>query len=284
MKKAIIGVVALAIAGMAGSAQQPGPAGAAPGAGPQARPPAPPAPPAPRWPDGRISFSGSPDDVGNWEGPANASIFFNVVQGRRVTPAPSLPTNKNVEDIPFRPGMRELYLSREDQAEDPHTRCKPSGGSRFWHTPYGIEIVDLPETQEVIFLHVGAPHSWRVAYLDGRPHPADAKNLWYGHTTGKWEGDTLVMETVGFNDRFWLTREGVPTTTQLKLTERLSRPDRNRLRYEATVDDPGAYTAPWTGGWHLRWSEGNEPFDYLCQENNRDPARMTGGGVADSNR
>jgi len=93
-----------------------------------------------------------------------------------------------------------------------------------------------------------------------------------------------VLDTVGFNDRFWVTREGVPTTKQLHLIEKLSRPDQARLKYEATIDDPGAYTAPWTGGWHLRWGAGNEPFDYLCQENNRDPGRMTGGGVADSNR
>ena len=72
------------------------------------------------------------------------------------------------------------------------------------------------------------------------------KDLWYGHTTGKWEGDTLVMDTVGFNDRFWVTREGVPTTKQLHLIEKLSRPDHDRLKYEATVDDPGAYTAPWS--------------------------------------
>jgi hypothetical protein len=85
------------------------------------------------------------------------------------------------------------------------------------------------------------------------------------------------METVGFNEKFWLTREGVPHTKELRLTERLSRPNRNQLRYEATIDDPGAYTAPWSGGWNLRWSAGNEPFDYLCQENNRDPARMLGG-------
>jgi hypothetical protein len=170
---------------------------------------APPPAPAPRWPDGRVSFSGPPDDIGNWEGPANASIFFNYVDGKKVTPRASLPTNKTVDEIPFKPGMKELYLSREDQAEDdPHTRCKPSGGSRLWHTPYGIEILDLPETQEVIVLAVGAPHSWRIAYLDGREHPKDLEPSWYGHTTGKWEGDTLVLDTVGFNERFWLTREG----------------------------------------------------------------------------
>jgi hypothetical protein len=233
-------------------------------------------PPAPRWADGRISFSGTATQVGNWEGPANATIFSYVENGKPVVPGPSLKTNKTVDEIPFKPGMKELFLSRKSQAQDPHTRCKPSGGSRFWHTPYGIEIVDLPETKEVLFLHVGAPHSWRVVYLDGREHPKDLQPSWYGHSIGHWEGDTLVVDTVGFNERFWLTREGVPHTSQLHLTERLSRPNFNQLRYEATVDDPGAYTAPWSGGWNLRWSEGNEPFDYLCQENNRDPQRMIG--------
>jgi hypothetical protein len=242
-------------------------------------PPTPPqaeAGPAPRNADGTVRFGGAPDDVGNWEGPANATLFSYIKDGKPSRPNASLPENKTVDEIPFKPGMKELYMSRIDQSEDPHTRCKPSGGSRFWHTPYGIEIVNLPETKEVIFLHVGAPHSWRIAYLDGREHPKDLKPSWYGHTTGKWEGDTLVMETVGFNEKFWLTREGVPHTKQLKLTEKLSRPNHNQLRYEATIDDPGAYTAPWTGGWNLRWSKDNEPFDYLCQENNRDPARMLG--------
>ncbi len=72
---------------------------------------------------------------------------------------------------------------------------------------------------------MGAPHSWRIAYTDGREHPKDVKHIWYGHTIGKWEGDTLVMDTVGFNDRFWLTREGVPHTTQLHLTEQPLAPE-----------------------------------------------------------
>ena len=175
---------------------------------------------------------------------------------------------------PYQPWAKALFDYRRNNEFEPHTRCKPSGGSRFWHTPYGVEIVDLPETHEVIFLGVGAPHSWRNVYLDGRPHPKDLKPSWYGHSIGKWEGDTLVVDTVGFNERFWLTREGVPHTSQLHLIEKFSRPNHDQLRYEATVDDPGAYTATWSGGWNLRWSEGNEPFDYLCQENNRDPGRM----------
>ena len=230
--------------------------------------------PAPRWPDGRINFSGTPTDVGNWEGPANGTIFFNIENGKRVVPPSSLPTNLNVDQVPFQPWAREAYMKRTSQADDPHTRCKPSGGPRMFHTPYGMEILDLRETQEVLILSVGSPHSWRVIYTDGRAHPKDLKPSWYGHSVGHWEGDTLVVDTIGFNERFWLTREGVPHTSKLHLTERISRPNFNQLRYEATIDDPGAYTATWSGGWNLRWSAGNEPFDYLCQENNRDPARM----------
>ncbi len=233
--------------------------------------------PAPRWPDGRISFSGTPQDFGNWEGPANATLFFNYEKGKKVTPQANLAGNLDVNTVPLKKEMKELYLKREDQSEDPHTRCKPSGGSRFWHTPYGIEIVDRPEQKEILFLGVGAPHSWRIVYLDGREHPKDLKPSWYGHSIGKWEGDTLVVDTVGYNEKFWLTREGVPHTKQLHLIEKFSRPTYNQLRYEATIDDPGAYTATWSGGWNLRWASGNEPFDYLCQENNRDPARMIGG-------
>jgi hypothetical protein len=261
MKK--IGAVLLTLSillGLAAAAQE------------QQRPPR----PAPRWPDGRVSFTGTPQEVGNWQGPATGTIFFNVDKGKSVVPPDSLPTNLTVDQVPFQPWARDTYKKRASQAEDPHSRCKPSGGSRFWHTPYGIEVLDLRETDEVIFLGVGAPHSWRVVYTDGREHPKDLQPSWYGHSIGKWQGDTLVIDTVGFNERFWLTREGVPHTAKLHLTERLSRPNFEQLRYEATIDDPGAYTAAWSGGWHLSWSAGNEPFDYLCQENNRDPARMVG--------
>lgn len=234
--------------------------------------------PAPRWPDGRISFTGTPKEIGNWEGPPVSSLILKVRNGRPAVSPWDLPTNPTIDQVPFRPWARKQYLTRQANltADDPHTRCKPSGGPRFWHTPYGIEVLDLPETQEIIFIGVGTPHSWRIVYLDGRPHPKNLKPSWYGHSIGHWEGDTLVIDTVGFNERFWLTRGGVPHTSKAHLIERISRPNFYRLRYEVTIDDPGAYTRTWSGGWYLRWSAGNEPFDYLCQENNRDPARMVG--------
>ena len=146
----------------------------------------------------------------------------------------------------------------------------------MFHTPYGFEILQLADTQEILFLPVGSPHSWRVVHMDGRPLPQNPSPSWYGTSVGHWEGDTLVIETVGFNERFWISREGVPHTAQLRTTERISRPRFEQLRYEITIDDPGAYTKPWSGGWNIPWDAGNEPFDYLCQDNNLDPARMVG--------
>jgi hypothetical protein len=233
--------------------------------------------PAPRRPDGRISFTGTRDEIGNWDGPPTATLTQRILEGSsRGGFTFNLPENLTADQVPFQPWAREQYQERQASftKDDPHTRCKPSGAARPFHTPYGFEILDLDD--EIIFVIVGAPHSWRVVHMDGREHDPNAKGLWYGDSVGHWEGDTLVIDTVGFNDKFWISRGGFPHTTQLHTIERISRPDFDTLRYEITIDDPGAYTAPWTGGWFIRWVPGNEPFDYLCQENNLDAARMVG--------
>lgn len=237
--------------------------------------------PAPRLPDGRISLTGPPGEIGNWDGRAGTTLATNIREGaldRGPLGDLNLPENLSIDEVPFHPWAREAYDYRQSTftKDDPHTRCKPSGGARMFHTPYGFEILDLPDAGQIVFLSVGAPHSWRVVYMDGREHPADLEPTWFGHSVGHWEGDTLVIDTVGYNDKFWMTREGLPHTEQLHTVERLSRPDFDTLRYEVTIDDPGAYTDTWTGGWFIKWVPGNEPFDYLCQENNLDAARMIG--------
>jgi hypothetical protein len=234
--------------------------------------------PAPRWPDGTISFTGAPGEVGNWGGPAGTSLANNVFEDALTPSRFNLPINLNVDDVPFQPWARALYDYRQMTftKDDPHTRCKPSGGARLFHTPYGFEILQLPDTHEIVFLSVGSPHSWRVVHMDGRAHPENPEPSWYGHSIGRYEGDTLVIDTVGFHEKFWISREGVPHTSQLRTIERISRPDFTTLRYEITIDDPGAYTKPWSGGWFVPWDSGNEPFDYLCQENNLDAERMVG--------
>ena len=234
--------------------------------------------PVPRWPNGVISFTGPPGEIGNWDGRAGATLFDNDREGALDNPTYNLPSNISIDEVPFQPWARALYDYRQATftKDDPHTRCKPSGGARMFHTPYGFEILQLFDSEEVIFVSVGAPHSWRVVHMDGRSHPDDVEPSYFGHSVGRYEDDTLVIDTVGFNEKFWISREGVPHTSQLHTIERISRPEFGRLKYEITVDDPGAYTEPWTGGWYIPWVPENEPFDYLCQENNLDAQRMVG--------
>jgi hypothetical protein len=236
--------------------------------------------PPPRTADGRISFSGTRDEIGNWEGSTanGAELIYPTPEDDPRNGTDALPTNLSVERVPLQPWARALfeYRQRTYLKDEPHVRCKPSGVARLFHTPYGLEILDLPDSGEMVFVGVGGPHSWRVVDLRAKQHAADLEPARYGHSIGHWEGDTLVIDTVGFADSFWLNRLGLPHTEQLHTIERISRPNFDTLIYEVTIDDPGAYTASWSGGFYLNWRKGNEPFDYLCQDNNLDPERLVG--------
>ena len=216
--------------------------------------------PAPRWPDGHVNLGSAPDKKGYWETRPGAGGF-------RPTAA-----------VPFQPWAKAVYDYRQktQSIDSPLVDCKPAPGPSFFNSP-GFEFVDVPELKSVFMLNIAGPHSWRVIYMDGREHPKDFDPSFSGHSVGKWDGDSLVVDTVGFNEKFWLTREGIPSTEFLHLTERFTRTDYNTLKYEATVDDPGAYTAPWTGGWYINWQPDQEMYEYLCQENNRDVKHMFGG-------
>jgi hypothetical protein len=237
----------------------------------------PPARPTPHLADGRVDFGPLPGEMGVWEGNAGSTLATNV-KGLD-NPRMNLPTNLKIADVPFQPWARAVYEYRQASTtkDDPHVRCKPSGGPRMFHTPYGMEFLDLADQKKVIIVGVGGPHTWRTIYMDGRPHPKDLDPTFAGHSVGKWEGDSLVVDTVGFNEKFWLTREGIPLTSHLHLIERFTRLDSDTMKYEATIDDPGAYTATWTGGWLLQWQANEELYEYVCQDNNRDPKHMYGG-------
>jgi len=128
----------------------------------------------------------------------------------------------------------------------------------------------------VFIFDIGGPHTYRTVYLDGRTHPANFSPTFYGHSIGWWEGDTLVIDTVGYNEGFWMDRDGLPHTDKLHTVERLTRTDAAALKYELTVDDPGAYTKPWSGAMTLRWEDGTELFEYQCQQSNYAPELMVG--------
>jgi hypothetical protein len=212
--------------------------------------------PTPRWPDGRVNLGSTPEQRGYWE------------------IRPGLGGFPRAAEVPFQPWARALYQYRSSRPElhPPLVRCKPSGGPAFFNPP-GFEIVDVPELASIFILGIAGPHSWRVIYMDGRQHPAgdDRRPTYLGHSIGRWEGDTLVIDSVGFNEKLWIVG-AYPTTEQLHLIERISRPNLRTLTYEATIDDPGAYTKPWTGRWTIsettlsKWIPGGEIFEYICQD------------------
>jgi hypothetical protein len=229
---------------------------------------APPAGPAPRLANGHVNLSTGPGEMGVWQGDGRL-----VINPKSYEPRTTLNAWIDIKDVPLQDWARAMVDARHGEflRFEPHARCKASGGPREFVTPYGFEIVEMPELQRVFIFDIGGPHSFRTIYMDGREHPKDLLPSYYGHSVGHWEGDTLVVDAVGFNEKFWLSRDGLPHTDSLHLIERFTRTDARTLKYEVTVDDPGAYTARWSSGFNLRWSEGLELFEYVCQDNNHFP-------------
>jgi hypothetical protein len=232
-----------------------------------------PNPPAPRGPDGRILLSAAPGQKGLWGGQGRLAVNPRSYEPRTTLNAPI-----HIDDVPLQDWARAMvdYRHQDFLKDEPYTRCKPSPGPRLWTTAYGFEIIEAPEQQRIYIFNNGGPHSFHVIYMDGRPHPANLAPSYYGHSIGRWEGDTLVIDTIGFNERAWMNRDGLPSTDRLHLIEKLTRVDLNTLKYEVTIDDPGAYTAPWTTGFPLQWTAGSELFEYVCQENNFGAELMVG--------
>jgi hypothetical protein len=212
----------------------------------------PPAGPAPRSAEGRVLLGGAtPAEKGVW------IPRFGVTD-------PIAP----LEQVPFQPWAKALYDARQVHEFEPHARCKASGTARQFLTPYGVEFVELPDIERIFIFDIGGPHTFRTIYMDGREHPADLEPSYYGHSVGWWEGSTLVVDSTGFNESFWLERRGLPHTTDLHTIERFTRVDAETMVYSITVNDPGAYTAPFTGGFNLGWDAGIELFEYICQQSN----------------
>jgi len=182
--------------------------------------------------------------------------------------------------VPYMEWTLAMSDDRRRNELEPHTRCKPSGGPRQWLTPYGAEFLELPELKLAYIFDIGGPHTYRTIYLDGRTHPANLAPSYYGHSIGWWEGDTLVVDTIGFNEGFWIDRGQLPHTDKLHLIEKYTRTALDTMKYELTIDDPGAYTAPFTGTSNLRWENGTELFEYVCQQMNQAHELMVGAGTS----
>jgi hypothetical protein len=256
-------VLSFAILGTAGAQQQQqgGAKGKGGGGGGGKGKAAPPAGPTPRDAQGKVILGG---EVAGKNGVWTPGIGITE-------PAAKL------ENVSFQPWAKALYDERQKHELEPHARCKPSGAARQFMTPYGVEFTVLPELQRIFIFDIGGPHTYRTVYMDGRSHPDNLTPSNYGHSIGWWDGDTLVVDTVGYNEDFWLDRRGLPHTEQLHTIERFLRTDKNTIDYKITIDDPGAYTKPFDGGFNLRYNENQELFEYVCQQANYAHELMVGG-------
>ena len=209
--------------------------------------------PAPRLPDGTVDLDG----VWSGGGPVG-----DIAQGL-----------KQGETLPLLPSSIALMKVRaQNETDDPHLWCMPMGVPRS--TPYPFRFVanyTHKAPTHMFIVHEGNIHSYRQVFMDGRGHPEFLDPTWFGHSIGSWEGkDTLVIDTVGFNDKFWFDRKGTPHTEQLHTIERWTRPALERLVNTVTIDDPGAFSRPFTVSFNARLSPpGDELMEYICQENNQ---------------
>lgn len=245
----------------------PGARGARGGRGANQTPPG----PAPRLPDNPYYGvnAGKPDFGGLAKGMWRVPYIINVETDAH--------DEKGCRFIypPFKPAAKVLWEKRylqDNMKDDPEGFCLPPGVPRMMYTPYPTEIFQMAD--RILFIYEGGAHVWRIIWMDGRELPKDPNPDFLGYSVGHWEGDTLVVNSSGFNNETWLDASGHPHGEQLKVTERYTRTDMEHMKIEATIDDPEFYTKPWTIVTGITWQPGQELMEYICQENNRDLSHL----------
>jgi len=235
----------------------------------------------PRTPDGKPNLSapaprtadGHPDLTGmwGWENRFNCGArcndgqigreFINIASGLKGGP-------------PYQPQTAALVKQRTaDQVKDPNVHCMPRGAPRIWTDDYYKRIIQTPER---LIILTERNMQYRQIFTDGRPLPVDPNPTWNGYSTGKWDGDTLVIQTIGFREDLWLDANGNPLTNAGKTIEKIRRPNFGTLQIEITIDDPKNYTAPWTVQMTQPIVLDSELLDYYCLENEKDAVHMSG--------
>jgi hypothetical protein len=177
--------------------------------------------------------------------------------------------------LPYQPWAAKAVKQRKAQngKDDPTSHCLPLGVPRLLVDPEYRKIVQVPGL--VVILNERNA-GYRQIFTDGRPLPEDPQPSWNGYSTAKWEGDTLVVQTNGLHDGMWLDRSGSPITDAAKLTERFRRVSYGTLEIEITMDDPKAYTKPWTVKLNESIVLNTELMDYICNENEKDIKHLVG--------
>jgi hypothetical protein len=226
-----------------------------------------PTPGTPRLADGKPNLSapaprtadGKPDLTGVWRG-AGPLYRFNIAQDLKP------------EDI--QPWAEALFLQRvrDSRKDSPLARCLPV--SVPFHDFFNLmQIVQTPPLMVLLYESPNSPH--RTVYTDGRDLPKDPNPTWLGYSVGRWDGDTFIVTTAGFNDRAWLDSAGHPQTEALRITERMRRRDFGHMDFEITIDDPKVFTRPFTIKTERLLAADTDLLEDVC-ENERDLRRMTG--------
>jgi hypothetical protein len=231
--------------------------------------------PTPRTPDGNPDFSG----------------MWLTGDGRPCPPkgdefqvcGPELPisrygTNMNAAipgGLPYQPWAAQQNKTQVEQhsRDDPHARCMPDTFLRLYGLPHMQKFIQTPGLLVMLY-EMNA--NYRQIFLDGRALPEDPNPSWQGYSIGKWDGDTLVVDSTGFRDGQWLDMSGTPLTDAAKVRERIRRPDFGHLEVEITVDDPKAYTKPWTLTLKQNIVLNTELVDEMCVENEKSWKHMVG--------
>ncbi len=156
-------------------------------------------------------------------------------------------------------------------SEEPDANCLPQGVPKLDAAPAPWKLVQVPG--QVVILYE-AFTQFRQIFLDGRKLPVDPNPIWLGYSVGHWDGDTLVVESNGFNGKAWLDQVGHPTTEKLHVTEKYRRKDFGHMEIEITIDDPGAYTKPWTVKEGPTLLVDSELLEFVCSENEQDVKHM----------
>jgi hypothetical protein len=210
--------------------------------------------PAPRTADGKPDFSGL------WQADINP-YRFDVIQDLK-------------DEAIFRPAAEALFMERvaDFRRDDPVTNCLPTGPSEMLGAMY--RIIQSPNV--VALLYESGTGRYRQIYMDGRKLPEDPNPAWLGYSVGHWDGDTLAVESSGFNDRTWLDRAGHPHSEKLRVTERFRRADFGHMQYQITFDDPETLTKPLTLSLAVNYRPDTDMLENVCNENNRAKLHLVG--------
>ncbi len=228
----------------------------------------------PRWPDNLPRLGAAPGRSGYWV------PTINTLQedGANVTMAANgqlANVNDAAKVAPLQEWALKLYQSRQNnflRSDPTFVECRPPAGPRKWLNPFGVQLLEDKALDRVFVIAGDGNHDWHLIYTDGRELDSedfqlDASNLlYYGRNSAHWEGDSFVIESSAYNEKFWLPG-GLPHSELMHATEKLTRTDYDTLNYEITINDPGTYTRPWKASWTLKWLDGQDPPEHYCQDN-----------------